>query len=92
MQPSMRKFTCMVCTPMCAATKSYFALFMTRAGVGAGEAGLGPAAYSLIADYFPKQRIGAAISVIYIGLCLGSSLAFLVGGITIDALNKTPAI
>jgi MFS family permease len=79
-------------TAMCAATKSFFTLFMTRVGVGVGEAGLSPAAYSLIADYFPKQRIGTAISIFYFGLFLGSSLALLVGGITIDALAKTPTI
>jgi MFS family permease len=79
-------------TALCAATKSYFTLFLTRVGVGVGEAGLSPAAYSLIADYFPKQRIGTAISIYYFGLFLGSSLALLVGGATIDALAKTPTI
>jgi MFS family permease len=79
-------------TSLCAATKSYFSLFLTRIGVGVGEAGLGPAAYSLISDYFPEERIGAAISVYYFGLFLGSSLALLVGGITVDALARVPTI
>jgi MFS family permease len=79
-------------TSICAATKGYFSLFMARIGVGIGEAGLSPAAYSLISDYFPKQRIGTAISVYYFGLFLGSSLAFLVGGMTVDALASTPTI
>lgn len=79
-------------TAMCSAAKSYFTLFLTRIGVGVGEAGLSPAAYSLIADYFPKERIGTAISVYYFGLFLGSSLALLVGGITVDALARTPIL
>jgi MFS family permease len=79
-------------TSMCAATKSFFTLFLARIGVGVGEAGLSPGAYSLIADYFPKERIGTAISIYYFGLYFGSSLALLVGGITVDALARTPTI
>jgi MFS family permease len=79
-------------TSSCAGTKSYLSLFLTRIGVGVGEAGLSPAAYSLISDYFPKERIGTAISVYYFGLFVGSSLALLVGGITVDALAHIPTI
>jgi MFS family permease len=79
-------------TSLCAATKSYFTLFLARIGVGIGEAGLSPAAYSLITDYFPKERIGTAISIFYFGLFFGSSLALLIGGITVDALARTPTV
>jgi MFS family permease len=79
-------------TTLCAAARGYFSLFLTRIGVGVGEAGLGPAAYSIMSDYFPKERIGTAISVYYFGLFLGSSVAFLVGGFTVDALARTPII
>ena len=79
-------------TATCAATKSFFTLFLARIGVGIGEAGLSPGAYSLIADYFPKERIGTAISLYYFGLYFGSSLALLVGGIAVDALARTPLI
>ena len=72
------------------AMRRYEELFLARIGVGIGEAGLGPGAYSLIADYFPKDRIGTAISIFYFGLFFGSSLALLVGGITLDALARTP--
>jgi MFS family permease len=79
-------------TSLCAAAKGYFSLFLTRIGVGIGEAGLSPAAYSLISDYFPKERIGTAISVFYFGLFLGSSVALLVGGMAVDALAQTPIV
>jgi MFS family permease len=81
-----------VFTSACAAAKGYASLFFTRIGVGIGEAGLSPAAYSLISDYFPKERMGTAISVFYFGLYLGSSLALLVGGMAVDALARTPVI
>jgi len=79
-------------TSLCSAAKSYFSLFLVRIGVGIGEAGLGPSAYSLISDYFPRERIGTAISVFYFGLFFGMSLAMLVGGITVDALAQTPIL
>jgi MFS family permease len=77
-------------TSSCSAALTYPTLFLARVGVGVGEAGLGPAAYSLIADYFPRERMGAAISVYYMGLFFGTSLAQLVGGITVQALSRTP--
>jgi MFS family permease len=79
-------------TSLCSTARSFIALFLVRIGVGVGEAGLGPSAYSLISDYFPKERIGAAISVFYFGLFFGNSLALLVGGITVDALAHTPIL
>jgi MFS family permease len=75
-------------TSFCSAAKSFWALFLTRIGVGIGEAGLSPAAYSLIADYFPAERLGVAISVYYMGVFLGSSLALLVGGIVVDTMSR----
>lgn len=79
-------------TSSCAATKSFFSLFLARIGVGVGEAGLNPSAFSLISDYFPKERMGAAISVYYMGLFFGSSLAAVVSGVTMDALAQTPTL
>jgi len=79
-------------TSTCSAALTYPTLFLARVGVGVGEAGLGPAAYSLIADYFPRERMGAAISVYYMGLFFGTSLAQLVGGIVVQGLSRTPLI
>ncbi len=75
-------------TSFCSAATTFWSLFLTRIGVGVGEAGLSPAAYSLIADYFPPQRLGIAISVYYMGVFLGSSLALLVGGIVVDTMAR----
>ncbi len=75
-------------TSGCSAAKSFWSLFLTRIGVGVGEAGLSPAAYSLISDYFPPERLGVAISVYYMGVFLGSSLALLVGGVVVDTMSR----
>jgi len=79
-------------TSLCSAAKSFWSLFLTRIGVGVGEAGLSPAAYSLIADYFPPERLGVAISVYYMGVFLGSSLALLVGGVVVDTMAHVPTV
>jgi MFS family permease len=75
-------------TSACAIAKSFWSLFFTRIGVGVGEAGLSPAAYSLISDYFPPDKLGVAISVYYMGVFLGSSLALLVGGVVVDTMAR----
>ena len=80
------------CTSACSLARSYWMLFLGRMGVGVGEATLSPAAYSLIADYFPAQQLGVAISVYYMGVFLGSSLSFLLTGMIIDALAHTPVV
>lgn len=77
-------------TSACSVARSFFTLFLSRMGVGFGEATLSPAAYSLISDYFPKDQIGTAISVYYMGVFFGSSLSLLVTGSVLDALRNTP--
>lgn len=77
-------------TTLSSVAKSFALLFSTRIGVGVGEASLSPAGYSMMSDYFPKQKLGAAISVFYMGVFIGSSLAMLVGGTTVDMLARTP--
>jgi MFS family permease len=79
-------------TTLGSVAKSYLLLFSTRIGVGVGEASLSPAGYSMLSDYFPKQKLGAAISVFYMGVFIGTSLAQLVGGTTIDMLARTPTV
>jgi MFS family permease len=67
-------------TASCGLAKHYWQLFLSRIGVGVGEAALSPAAYSMIADYFPPESRATAISVYSMGIYLGSGIAFLVGG------------
>ena len=71
-------------TALCGMAQTYLQLFLYRIGVGVGEATLSPAAYSMIADYFPPERRATAISVYSMGIYLGSGLAFLLGGLVIQ--------
>lgn len=66
-------------TTLCGGIRSYGQFFLTRMGVGVGEATLSPSAFSMIADYFPKNRLATAMSVFSLGIFLGSGLAMLIG-------------
>ncbi|MCK5791220.1 MAG: MFS transporter [Ketobacter sp.] len=70
-------------TAACGLAKQYWHFLFARVGVGAGEAALSPAAYSLIADSFPPHQRATAISVYSMGIYVGSGLAFLLGGLVI---------
>jgi len=73
-----------VATALCGAARSYWQLFAARMGVGVGEASLNPAAYSMIADYFPVGRRGIAMSIFACGASLGGGLAILAGGVVVQ--------
>ncbi len=60
---------------------SWLALILARAGVGAAESGASPAAVSLIADYFPKEKRGSAMGIFYSNTPIGTMLGFGIGGL-----------
>ncbi len=79
-------------TGLCAGARSFGSLFLARMGVGVGEATLAPGAFSLITDYFSRQRLGRALSVYSMGIFIGSGLALLVSGSVVQATARMPAI
>lgn len=81
-----------IMTAMCAAARSFSTLFFARMGVGVGEATLAPSAFSLISDYFPRERLGTAMSIFSMGIFFGSGLALIVGGTVIGAVSQLPAV
>jgi MFS family permease len=59
---------------------TFWTIFFCRLMVGVGEATLGPAALSLLSDYFPP-RMRATVQGIYSsGIAIGGGLAFFLGG------------
>jgi MFS family permease len=79
-------------TALSSVALSFSSLFLARMGVGVGEATLGPSAFSLISDYFPKERLGGALSVYAMGIFIGSGLALIVGGTVVEAVQGIPAV
>jgi MFS family permease len=58
----------------------FWSLFLCRVMVGVGEATLGPAALSLLSDYFPSRMRATAQSIYASGIAFGGGLAFFLGG------------
>ncbi len=51
-----------------------------RIGVGIGEATASPSAYSLLSDWFPKEKRATALAIYSSGLYIGGGLSLLIGG------------
>lgn len=67
-------------TAVCGLASSFVQLFIARFAVGAGEAVNGPAGHSIVADYFPRERLPRAVAVLHVGMVAGSGLSLLLGG------------
>jgi MFS family permease len=65
----------------CGFATGFAMLFVLRCLVGVGEAAYGPAAPSIIADYFAVQRRGQALSWFYAAIPVGSALGYVLGGV-----------
>ncbi len=72
----------------CGLASSFAMLFLSRAGVGAGESGFGTGSYSIVGDSFPPEKVSLAMSVFIMGGVMGAGIVFLVGGPIVAAVMK----
>lgn len=79
-------------TAACGMAGSFVSLFIARIGVGVGEAGLSPAAYSMIADNFPPAKRARPLGVYTIGAICGVGLALIIGGAVIQWAITAPPV
>jgi MFS family permease len=77
-------------TALCGLAQNFWQLFVLRMGVGVGEAGSGPATYSMMADLFPRSKLPWAISVLSFGFVTGSGLALIIGGLIVSMFADFP--
>jgi MFS family permease len=70
-----------VATGLCGMATTFSNLLLRRGAVGIGEAGYGPIAPTLIADYYPMERRGAILSWFYAAIPVGSAIGFILGGL-----------
>ncbi len=68
-------------TALGAAVRGFGQLLVCRAMVGVGEAGYGPAAQALIAEFFRGRRRAFAIGVYSVGMAFGGVLGIWLGGV-----------
>ncbi|MEM8825986.1 MAG: MFS transporter, partial [Pseudomonadota bacterium] len=59
-----------------------------RIGVGIGEATASPAAFSMISDYFPKEKRATALAIYSGGLYLGGGISLFIGGSVAGGWNE----
>lgn len=67
-------------TAACGLATNLIGLFFARAAVGIGEAGTGPASYSIISDLFSKTKRSTAMAIYAVGGNLGILIGFALGG------------
>jgi MFS family permease len=77
------QFVWSIMSVACAFIGQYWQFLSLRVGLGVGEASLSPAAYSMITDLFPRNKLSRALSVYGFGIFLGAGFARLLGGLVI---------
>jgi MFS family permease len=76
-----------VMTAACGLARSFPALFLARIGVGVGEATLSPAAFSFIADAFPRNLVTRAVGIFASAQSVGGGVALIVGGAVVASVS-----
>lgn len=79
-------------TALCGLAWNFTTLFLARIGVGAGEAALSPAAYSILTDSFPRRILSRAIGGFLMSNYLGVGLSYIVGGMLVTLFADTPPL
>ena len=72
--------------------RNFAELGLARIGVGAGEAGCVPASVALVSDLFPEKRRTSAISLMMLGVPVGTFAGLLFGGMVGEALGWRTAL
>ena len=67
-------------TAACGMVQGYTQLVVARMGVAVGEAGGIAPSYSLISDYFPREKRSRALAFYSLGIPIGSALGVFFGG------------
>ncbi len=62
-------------------------LLITRIFLGVGEAGYGPAAPTIISDFYPVQRRGQVLAWFFMAIPVGSALGYAFGGLMTRVLD-----
>ncbi len=79
-------------TTACGLAKDFTQLFLARVGIGVGEATLNPSAFSLISDYFPREKRARPMSFYNMGVSLGAGIAMVLGGKIISWVYTQPQL
>ena len=81
---------CSIMTALCGLAQSFWQLFVVRVFVGGGTAVNGPGSYSMLSDFFPRQKLPSAIYVLQIGFILGTGIPLILGAYALTQLSTLP--
>ena len=76
-------------TAMSGFARSFSMLAIFRVGVGIGEASASPAAYSMLADYYPQRLRATVIAIYSSGVYIGGGIGLFLGGFIMETWNST---
>jgi MFS family permease len=71
-------------TALSGTARSFAALATFRFGVGIGEASASPAAFSMLADYFPPRLRATALAIYSSGIYIGAGIGIFLGAVVVD--------
>lgn len=71
-------------TALSGTARSFTMLAVYRIGVGIGEASASPAAYSMLADYFPPKQRATVAGIYSSGVYIGAGIGIFLGGLILD--------
>jgi len=74
-------------TALCGMAGNFGQFFLSRLGVGVGEAGGVAPSYALISDVYPPQQRARALSIYSLGIPFGAALGVLFGGYIAATIN-----
>lgn len=82
---SVSIFVWSLATVLTGMARNFNQLLLARIAVGVGEAGLSPPAYSLLADYFSREKRTTAIAIYSMGIYGGVFVGYLTGAVVAEA-------
>ncbi|QXQ08548.1 MFS transporter [Sphingosinicellaceae bacterium] len=74
-----------VMTMISGLSANFIQLSAARVGVGIGEATASPSAYSMLSDWFPREKRATALAIYSSGLYLGGGVSLLIGALVVKA-------
>ncbi len=80
------------CTAACGICQNYWQIFIARLGIGIGESGYGPAAWSIATDNFPREKVAMATGTYGIGAMVGTGMAMFMGGAVLALVQGMPLV
>ena len=75
-------------TALSGLSTNFTQLSLARVGVGIGEASASPSAFSMLSDWFPRERRATALAVYSSGLYIGGGVSLLIGATVVQAWNS----